>query len=89
MAKRCVVKLLVEMLEPFQGRVYDPFPGPKADYILLANSPFNMKCWGGTHLREDKRWKFDVLPVKNAKCSMFPHLSADLSKAVIIVINER
>ncbi len=128
---RCVVKLLVEMLEPYRGRVYDPccgssgmfvqsvefikahatgngnggkakadisiygqesnyttwrlakmnlairgiegqiaqgdtfhndrFPDLKADYIL-ANPPFNMKDWGGEHLREDKRWKFGVPP---------------------------
>ena len=24
---RCVVRLLVEMLEPYEGRIYDPYPG--------------------------------------------------------------
>jgi len=132
---RCVVKLLVEMLRPYKGRVYDPccgsagmfvqsvefieahatgngnggrvrseisiygqelnyttwrlakmnlairgidgqieqgdsflndrFPDLKADYIL-ANPPFNMKSWGGEHLREDLRWRFGVPPVGNA-----------------------
>jgi type I restriction enzyme M protein len=132
---RCVVQLLVEMLEPFQGRVYDPccgsagmfvqsvrfveahatgngnggrarsqisiygqelnyttwrlakmnlairgidgkieqgdtlhndrFPDLKADYIL-ANPPFNIKEWGGERLRDDKRWKFGVPPVRDA-----------------------
>ena len=132
---RCVVRLLVEMLEPFQGRVYDPccgssgmfvqsvefieahasgngnggraraqlsiygqelnyttwrlakmnlairgiegrieqgdtfhndrFPDLKADFIL-ANPPFNVSDWGGERLREDKRWKFGVPPVRNA-----------------------
>ena len=125
---RCIVKLLVEMLRPYKGWVYDPccgsggmfvqseefikahggrigdisvygqelnyttwrlckmnlairgidgrieqgdsflndrFPDLKADYIL-ANPPFNMKEWGGEHLREDKRWKFGIPPVNNA-----------------------
>jgi len=25
---------------------------------ILANPPFNMKSWGGEHLRGDKRWKY-------------------------------
>jgi type I restriction enzyme M protein len=140
---RCVVKLLVEMLEPYRGRVYDPccgssgmfvqsvefieahatgngnggrarsqisiygqelnyttwrlakmnlairgidgrieqgdtfhndrFPDLKADYIL-ANPPFNMKSWGGEHLREDKRWKYGVPPVGNANFAWVQHL---------------
>ncbi len=140
---RCVVRLLVEMLEPFQGRVYDPccgssgmfvqsvefieahatgngnggrarsqisiygqelnyttwrlakmnlairgidgrieqgdtfhndrFPDLKADYIL-ANPPFNMKEWGGERLREDKRWKFGVPPVRNANFAWVQHI---------------
>lgn len=43
----------------------DRFPDLKADYIL-ANPPFNMKEWGGERLREDKRGKFGVPPVRNA-----------------------
>ena len=140
---RCVVRLLVEMLEPFRGRVYDPccgsggmfvqsvkfieahatgngnggraraqisiygqelnyttwrlakmnlairgidgqiaqgdtfhndrFPDLKADYIL-ANPPFNMKNWGGERLREDKRWKFGVPPVRNANFAWVQHI---------------
>ncbi len=143
-----VVKLLVEMLEPFQGRVYDPccgsggmfvqsvkfieahatgngnggrarsqisiygqelnyttwrlarmnlairgidgrieqgdtlhndrFPDLKADYIL-ANPPFNMKSWGGEHLREDKRWKYGVPPVSNANFAWVQHIIYHLS----------
>jgi type I restriction enzyme M protein len=42
----------------------DRFPDLKADYIL-ANPPFK-KEWGGKRLREDKRWKFGVLSVRNA-----------------------
>jgi type I restriction enzyme M protein len=133
---RCIVKLLVEMLEPYRGRVYDPccgsagmfvqseafirahggrigdisiygqelnyttwrlakmnlairgidgrieqgdsflndrFPDLKADYIL-ANPPFNMKSWGGEHLREDKRWKFGVPPTGNANFAWVQHM---------------
>jgi type I restriction enzyme M protein len=133
---RCIVKLLVEMLEPYRGRVYDPccgsagmfvqseafirahggrigdisiygqelnyttwrlakmnlairgidgkieqgdsflndrFPDLKADYIL-ANPPFNMKSWGGEHLREDKRWKYGVPPTGNANFAWVQHM---------------
>jgi type I restriction enzyme M protein len=140
---RCVVQLLVEMLEPFQGRVYDPccgsagmfvqsvrfveahatgngnggrarsqisiygqefnyttwrlakmnlairgidgkieqgdtlhndrFPDLKADYIL-ANPPFNMKEWGGERLRDDKRWRFGVPPVRDANFAWVQHM---------------
>ena len=140
---RCVVRLLVEMLEPFRGRVYDPccgsagmfvqsvefieahatsngnggraraqisiygqelnyttwrlakmnlairgidgrieqgdtflddrFPDLKADFIL-ANPPFNMKEWGGERLREDKRWKFGIPPVRNANFAWVQHI---------------
>jgi len=144
---RCVVRLLVEMIEPFQGRVYDPccgssgmfvqsfefidahasgngnrvceraqarsqisiygqelnyttwrlakmnlairgidgrieqgdtfhndlFPDLKADFIL-ANPPFNMKDWGGERLREDKRWKCGVPPVRNANFAWVQHI---------------
>ena len=30
---RCVVKLLVEMLEPYQGRVYDPCCGSSGMFV--------------------------------------------------------
>jgi type I restriction enzyme M protein len=137
----CVVRVLVEMLEPFQGRVYDPccgsagmfvqsvefieahatgngdrarkqvsiygqelnyttwrlakmnlairgidgrieqgdtfhndrFPDLKADYVL-ANPPFNMKEWGGERLRDDKRWKFGIPPVRNANFAWVQHI---------------
>ncbi len=139
----CVVRLLVEMLKPYKGRVYDPccgsggmfvqsvkfveahatgngnggraraqisiygqernyttwrlakmnlairgidgrieqgdsflndrFPDLKADYIL-ANPPFNMKNWGGEHLREDKRWKFGIPPAGNANFAWVQHI---------------
>ncbi len=133
---RCIVKLLVEMLRPYRGRVYDPccgssgmfvqseefirahggrigdisiygqelnyttwrlakmnlairgidgkieqgdsflndrFPDLKADYIL-ANPPFNMKNWGGEHLRGDKRWRYGVPPVNNANFAWVQHI---------------
>ncbi|GIW56665.1 MAG: DNA methyltransferase [Nitrospiraceae bacterium] len=140
---RCIVKLLVEMLRPYRGRVYDPccgsggmfvqseefieahggrigdisiygqelnyttwrlckmnlairgidgrieqgdsflndrFPDLKADFIL-ANPPFNMKKWGGEHLREDKRWKFGVPPIGNANFAWVQHMIHHLAPA--------
>ena len=140
---RSVVKLLVAMLEPFRGRVYDPCCGSsgmfvqsmefidahatgngngrgtradisiygqesnyttwrlakmnlairgiegqiahgdtfhndrhldlKADYIL-ANPPFNISDWGGERLREDRRWKYGVPPVRNANFAWVQHM---------------
>jgi len=134
---RCVVRLLVAMLEPFKGRVYDPccgsggmfvqserfvqehggrvgdisvygqernqttwrlcvmnlairgiegrilwnpegsfhndaHPDLRADFVL-ANPPFNDKDWGGERLRDDKRWKFGVPPVRNANFAWVQH----------------
>ena len=133
---RCIVRLLVEMIEPYKGRVYDPccgssgmfvqseefirahggrlgdiaiygqesnyttwrlakmnlairgiegeiahgdsfhndrFPDLKADYIL-ANPPFNVSDWRGELLREDKRWKYGVPPVRNANFAWVQHM---------------
>ncbi len=149
---RSVVKLLVEMLRPYRGRVYDPccgsagmfvqseefirahggrigdisiygqelnhttwrlakmnlairgidgaieqgdsfqndrFPDLKADYIL-ANPPFNMKNWGGEHLRDDKRWKFGVPPANNANFAWVQHIIHHLApngKAGFVLAN--
>lgn len=145
-----VVRLLVEMLEPFRGRVYDPccgsggmfvqsvkfieshatgngngglassqisiygqesnyttwrlakmnlairgidgkieqgdtfhndrFPDLKADFIL-ANPPFNMKEWGGEMLRNDRRWRYGVPPVRNANFAWVQHIIHHLAPA--------
>jgi type I restriction-modification system DNA methylase subunit len=149
---RSVVKLLVEMLRPYRGRVYDPccgsagmfvqseefirahggrigdisiygqelnhttwrlakmnlairgidgaieqgdsflndrFPDLRADYIL-ANPPFNMKNWGGEHLRDDKRWKFGVPPPNNANFAWVQHILYHLApngKAGFVLAN--
>jgi type I restriction enzyme M protein len=149
---RSVVKLLVEMLRPYRGRVYDPccgsagmfvqseefirahggrigdisiygqelnhttwrlakmnlairgidgaieqgdsflndrFPDLRADYIL-ANPPFNMKNWGGEHLRDDKRWKFGVPPANNANFAWVQHIIHHLApngKAGFVLAN--
>ena len=132
---KSIVKVLVEMIEPYKGRVYDPCCGSsgmfvqsenfirahngriedihifgqesnpttwklskmnlairgidgniqlgdsfhndlhkdlKADFIL-ANPPFNMSDWGGEHLRDDARWKYDVPPVGNANFAWVQH----------------
>ncbi len=41
---------------------------------ILANPPFNMKEWGGERLREDKRWKYGVPPVRNANVAWVQHI---------------
>ena len=134
---QCVVRVLVEMLAPYKGRIFDPccgsggmfvqsekfveahggrradisvygqesnpttwklakmnlavhgietnlgpghgdsfhmdlHPDLKADYIL-ANPPFNMKDWGGEHLRDDGRWRFGAPPVGNANFAWVQH----------------
>ena len=145
----CVVRLLVEMLQPYSGRVYDPccgssgmfvqsvrfveahatgngnggktgadisifgqesnhttwrlakmnlairgidaqmiyhgdsftddkHPDLKADFIL-ANPPFNIKDWGGSSLRGDKRWKYGEPPPGNANFAWIQHMVHHLS----------
>ena len=139
---RSVVRLLVAMLEPYRGRVYDPccgsagmfvqsmefirahasgnenggraradisiygqesnyttwrmarmnlairgiagriahgdsfrndrHPDLRADYVL-ANPPFNDSDWGGTQLRDDRRWEFGVPPAGNANFAWVQH----------------
>jgi type I restriction enzyme M protein len=134
---QCVVRVLVEMLAPYKGRIFDPccgsggmfvqsekfveahggrradisvygqesnpttwklakmnlavhgietnlgpghgdsfhmdlHPDLKADYIL-ANPPFNMKDWGGEHLRDAGRWRFGAPPVGNANFAWVQH----------------
>lgn len=124
-----IVRLLVAMIEPYKGRVYDPccgsggmfvqsdkfveahggktgdisiygqesnpttwklarmnlairgieanlgkseadsfhrdlHPTLKADFIL-ANPPFNDSDWGADLLREDVRWRYEIVPPKN------------------------
>jgi type I restriction enzyme M protein len=56
----------------------DRFPDLKADFIL-ANPPFNMKEWGGDRLREDRRWKYGVPPVRNANFAWVQHIIYHLS----------
>lgn len=52
----------IELGDTFRN---DRLPDLKTDYIL-ANPPLNMKEWGGERLREVKRWKYGVPPVRNA-----------------------
>ncbi len=70
---RCVVRLLVEMLEPFRGRVYDPCCGSGGMFVL-ANPPFNVSDWKGELLREDARWRYGVPPVGNANFAWVQHI---------------
>ncbi len=87
-----IVKLLVEMIEPYKGRVYDPCCGSggmfvqsqkfveelKADYIL-ANPPFNMSDWGGNRLQDDVRWRYGIPPVNNANYAWIQHMLSKLA----------
>ena len=134
----CVVRTLVEILQPFHGRVYDPCCGSGGMFVqsaafvshhggnvvqditifgqesnpntwklakmnlgirgieadlgvyedtfsndqhrnekfdfVMANPPFNLKSWGGEHLREDVRWKYGVPPVGNANFAWMQHM---------------
>jgi type I restriction enzyme M protein len=58
----------------------DRHPDLKTDYIL-ANPPFNVSDWGGKRLREDKRWKFGVPPVRNANFAWVQHMIHHLAPA--------
>jgi type I restriction enzyme M protein len=64
--------------EPGDSFTHDLHPDLKADFIL-ANPPFNMSDWGGESLREDKRWKFGVPPVRNANFAWVQHFIHHLS----------
>ena len=58
----------------------DAFPDMRFDFIL-ANPPFNIKEWGGEHLRDDARWKFGVPPLGNANFAWLQHIYHHLSPA--------
>lgn len=138
-----ITRLLVEMIEPYKGRIYDPCCGSaglfiqsgkfieahggnltnisiygqesnattwklakmnlaihgldtnlgeknadtfsndlhknlKAQYIL-ANPPFNLKDWGGEHLKDDPRWKYGLPPVNNANYAWISHMISKLA----------
>ncbi|MDD2817879.1 MAG: class I SAM-dependent DNA methyltransferase [Candidatus Nanopelagicales bacterium] len=140
---RSVVKLMVDMLQPFNGRVFDPacgsggmfvqadnfikahggvrndisvfgqeqnpttwrlakmnlalrgidanlgsqwgdsfgsdqHPDLRADFII-ANPPFNIKEWGGEHLRDDPRWQYGTPPAGNANYAWIQHMVHHLS----------
>ena len=76
---RCVVRLLVEMLEPYRGRVYDPCCGSSGMFVqsiefIRANPPFNVSDWGGDRLVEDKRWRYGIPPKGNANFAWVQHM---------------
>lgn len=140
---RSIVQLMVEMLQPYEGRVYDPacgsggmfvqadkfvrahggthndlsvygqesvattwrlakmnlalrgieanlgaewgdtfgadkHPDLRADYVI-ANPPFNLKEWGGEHLKTDQRWKYGTPPGGNANYAWIQHMLARLA----------
>ncbi len=67
--KRAVIERFISkdlpraMIEQGNSFHNDRFSDLKADYIL-ANPPFNVSDWGGEHLREDKRWKYGIPPLR-------------------------
>lgn len=56
----------------------DLHPDLEADFIL-ANPPFNVKSWGGEHLREDRRWRYGIPPAGNANFAWVQHMIHHLS----------
>ncbi len=50
----------------------DRHPDLKADYVL-ANPHFNDSDWGGSLLRNDRRWKYGVPPASNANFAWVQH----------------
>jgi len=65
-------------IEPGDSFHNDCHPDLKADFIL-ANPPFNVSDWGGERLRDDKRWRYGVLPVGNANFAWMQHIIHHLS----------
>jgi len=57
---KSIVSLIVEMLQPFKGRVYDP--------------PFNMKQWWNEKLANDPRWIAGTPPQNNANFAWLQHM---------------
>jgi type I restriction enzyme M protein len=64
--------------EPADSFTRDLHPDLKADFVM-ANPPFNMSDWSGEGLREDRRWKYGVPPVKNANYAWIQHFIYHLS----------
>ncbi|MBK8228410.1 MAG: SAM-dependent DNA methyltransferase [Flavobacteriales bacterium] len=59
--------------EPADTFHRDLHPDQKFDYIL-ANPPFNIKTWGGEHLRNDVRWSIAPPPEGNANYAWVQHI---------------
>jgi type I restriction enzyme M protein len=59
--------------EPADTFHRDLHPDQKFDYIL-ANPPFNIKKWGGEHLRNDVRWSIAPPPEGNANFAWVQHI---------------
>ncbi len=68
----------LEYIEQGDSFLNARFPDLKADYIM-ANPPFDMKSWGGEHLREDRRWRFSVPRAGNANFAWVQHMIGRLA----------
>ena len=80
-----IVKTIVEILKPYQGRVYDPACGSGGMFVQsakfveshsgnIANPPFNISKWGADQLQDDVRWKYGVPPNGNANYAWIQHM---------------
>ncbi len=67
-----------DRIEQGDSFLNDRFPDPWGESAtrpyILANPPFNMKSWGGEHLREDRRWKYGIPPTGNANFAWVQHM---------------
>ena len=75
-----VGRVLVEMVEPFKGRVYDPCCGSGGMFVQSERfvEARGGSDWGGEHLREDPRWAYGAPPVGNANFAWLQHIASHL-----------
>ena len=68
---RRVVNVVVETIEPYRGRRYDPCCGSSGMFVhfvefILATPPVQrLGLGGGKRLASDKRWRYGVPPEGN------------------------
>ena len=60
----------------------DRHPDLEADFIL-ANPPVNDSDWGGDRLKEDKRWKYGVPPMRNANFAWLQHVVTHMAPGAV------
>src|ERR1019366_4847432 len=68
-----VVRILVEMLAPYKGRVYDPCCGSGGMFVSSEKFIEAHSGKRGESLKEDKRWVYGVPPAGNANFAWVQH----------------